>query len=628
MNSQFFIRDSRVEHENDTVFYRLPRCARNDGLLARNDGFLVIVGLDPTIYFCEFNSLSHSGILKYYICMMRRKIFFVAALFLLFSQGLFSFTNEAVEFAESWNAQKNEFLKTDVVACAGNEDNSLFLMATNQEDGGHSVVWIFHAGVNRDTKIRPLWDKTFTTGGTIKSLVYSPFSKKFYFTSAWADDQTSEKNTQGLYIASQTYEKKQPFVTLDHQLMEPGESHLLVNKKGVWLLKDLPGDDWSFSKSQFYQIEDEEGHFVFNVPEAADSISFNTFNKYGHQENKDLSIIGKALYEGVFQATDYTLLICDADKSSWWLYNCVNKKLTKYEDYWLARKNAFKYDSYYENSILYNLKPKTIARFIIQLITCICLVFSIIVIIILCIRQTKRIERKKAAVKEHNKMIFDIQEKERAKISRDIHDSVVQDIRVLRLETENLVVDEASKSRQTKIEDLATDCIIKLRNICYNLTPAELASHNEGDSTQLELISIINSLVQQFSARTHIPCVFKVEEGFEYPVLEKEKTQNLFRVIQEALTNIEKHSYATQASIFIKKADSSGGGKRALLIYITDDGIGCNQNELAKKLKSKEHLGLRGMKDRMELIGGQIEFFTAQNDGMEIKIELPLEIAK
>ena len=145
---------------------------------------------------------------------------------------------------------------------------------------------------------------------------------------------------------------------------------------------------------------------------------------------------------------------------------------------------------------------------------------------------------------------------------------------MLRLETENLVVDEASKSRQTKIEDLATDCIIKLRNICYNLTPAELASHNEGDSTQLELISIINSLVQQFSARTHIPCVFKVEEGFEYPVLEKEKTQNLFRVIQEALTNIEKHSYATQASIFIKKADSSGGSKRALMIYITDDGIG------------------------------------------------------
>ena len=215
-------------------------------------------------------------------------------------------------------------------------------------------------------------------------------------------------------------------------------------------------------------------------------------------------------------------------------------------------------------------------------------------------------------------MIFDIQEKERAKISRDIHDSVVQDIRVLRLETENLVVDEASRQRQTKIADLATDCIIKLRNICYNLTPAELASHSEGESSKVELISIINSLVQQFTSRTHIPCVFKVDDGFEYPVLEKEITQNLFRVIQEALTNIEKHSYATQASIFMKK--DAG----VLLIYVTDDGIGCNQNELERRLKSKEHLGLRSMKDRMELIGGTIEFFTSQNDGMEIKIELPL----
>ena len=102
-------------------------------------------------------------------------------------------------------------------------------------------------------------------------------------------------------------------------------------------------------------------------------------------------------------------------------------------------------------------------------------------------------------------------------------------------------------------------------------------------------------------------------------MLEKEKTQNLFRVIQEALTNIEKHSYATQASIFMKKNEGS------LLIYITDDGIGCNPKELDKKIRSEEHIGLRSMKERMELIGGSIEFFTSQNDGMEIKIGLPLE---
>ena len=189
-----------------------------------------------------------------------------------------------------------------------------------------------------------------------------------------------------------------------------------------------------------------------------------------------------------------------------------------------------------------------------QLISAICFVFSIIIVVLIILRKNRLKKQSEKELIEHNKMIFDIQEKERAKISRDIHDSVVQDIRVLRLETENLVVDEASKQRQSKIADIATDCIVKLRNICYNLAPAELTSHTEGDSSKLELISIINSLVQQFSARTHIPCIFKVDEGFEYPALEKEKTQNLFRVIQECLTNIEKHSYATQTSIFMKSS--------------------------------------------------------------------------
>lgn len=63
--------------------------------------------------------------------------------------------------------------------------------------------------------------------------------------------------------------------------------------------------------------------------------------------------------------------------------------------------------------------------------------------------------------------MFRIQENERAKISRDIHDSVVQDIRGIRLETENLNVMDDSKERQKKIGDIATESIVKLRNICY-----------------------------------------------------------------------------------------------------------------------------------------------------------------
>ncbi len=523
----------------------------------------------------------------------------VFSIFVVFS--LSAQTDALAEGKPFHETLTEDLSKTWVWSCVGNEDNSLFLMHVTDGIEWHNTVYYFIKGrFMSDVRIHKLWD----SGSGVGNVVFSPFSKKFYFCSAWG-------NSPGLWIASQTGIKDSPLKLLQEPMI--GErGYFAVNKTGVWLLHDTKDHS-----GQLYKIEDTNGNFVFSIPDSAKQAGFNSFFNFMNKKRSNSK--EKYEHEQCFKFTDYTLLICDKDETSWWVFNCITQELTKHDNYQLAKKAAGMIDR------AFIAKQKFLARLPVFVLLFISLaMFAAVLIIVL---KRLRLGQKSISRIERNKMIFDIQEKERAKISRDIHDSVVQDIRVMRLETENLVVDEASKARQTKIEDLATDCIIKLRNICYNLTPAELASHSEGDSTQLELISIINSLVQQFSARTHIPCVFKVEEDFEYPVLEKETTQNLFRVIQEGLTNIEKHSYATQASIFIKK-DSDEKGSPELLIYVTDDGIGCNQNELAKKLKSKEHLGLRGMKDRMELIGGKIEFFTAQNDGMEIKIELPLESAK
>lgn len=535
--------------------------------------------------------------------MRLRKLFCIAVFSILVVFSLSS-QNDALSEGMPFHETLTEGLgKIWVWNCVGNEDNSLFLMHVTDEIEWKDTVYYFLNGrFMTDVRIHKLWD----SGSGVGNIVFSPYSKNFYFCSAF-------EKSPGLWIASQTGIKDNP-LKLDSTPMDKGRGYLAVNKTGVWLLhdKEVQKDGKTIIMGELYRIEDNQGKFELNIPSSVKQASFNSF--YNFMEVKRPNSSEFYEHEQCFKFTDYTLLICDKDAKSWWVFNCLTEKLKKYESLELAKKAAEKIDGAFAR------KQKVLEQLsLIAVLVVLLVIFTVGLILVL---KKVRSGNKTASRIEHNKMIFDIQEKERAKISRDIHDSVVQDIRVLRLETENLVVDQASKSRQTKIEDLATDCIIKLRNICYNLTPAELASHNEGDSTQLELISIINSLVQQFSARTHIPCVFKVEEGFEYPVLEKETTQNLFRVIQEALTNIEKHSYATQASIFIKKADSSGGSKRALMIYITDDGIGCNQNELAKKLKSKEHLGLRGMKDRMELIGGQIEFFSKPNEGFEITLSL------
>lgn len=573
---------------------------------------------------CEFNSLSYSEFMEYYIIMMIRKYCFIAVLSACISTALFTQTREEVQKAiPFWDANKAAFTHTHVYQCVGNEDNSLYLFNVVAEEGWHNIIYAFSPdSYFGDKRIYKLWDQS-ASGGDVRSLVFSPFSKKFYFMAAWGNPASFVQDSEGLWIGTQSKKTSEP-IFLNHQKMKSGLGYLLVNKMGVWLLHDNEPNwnvDNRWTSSTLYKIEDDKGRFIFQVPEIAKNLLFHSYWTFENPSNVRLPDGNiKNECQICFRNTDYTLIIRDRDVKSWWVFNCINESIEKYTSYDLALEEAKKIDKKQENIL--NLKDQgKSGRIAFDFMAIVGFILSTMFIITLLVHKNRRINKAARTLKEHNKMIFDIQEKERAKISRDIHDSVVQDIRVLRLETENLVVDEVSKQRQSKIEDIATDCIVKLRNICYNLTPAELASHNEGDSSKLELISIINSLVQQFSARTHIPCYFKVEEGFEYPVLEKEETQNLFRVVQESLTNIEKHSYATQVSIFIKKSSN------ILFIYITDDGIGCNPDELKRRLKSKDHLGLKSMKDRMDLIGGSIEFFTAQNEGMEITIQLPLENA-
>ncbi|MCQ2241417.1 MAG: ATP-binding protein [Treponema sp.] len=190
----------------------------------------------------------------------------------------------------------------------------------------------------------------------------------------------------------------------------------------------------------------------------------------------------------------------------------------------------------------------------------------------------------------------------------------------MRLNSEMLEVTPDSEDRKQQVIKMATDCVINLRNICYNLTPAELATHADGDNSKIELVSIIQTLVTQFIERTHVPCSIQIDESFTFPIFEKEISQNLFRIIQEALTNIEKHSYATKCSIFIRSKDDG----KFMVIYISDDGIGCDIQSVKRKAK-RNHFGLKNMMDRAKMIGAEFEIESTPGEGMETRIILPVK---
>lgn len=458
-------------------------------------------------------------------------------------------------------------------------------------------IWVYRSNAH--------WDFPFCLisfrsqkGWSIPSVCYDKKADSFIvYHNCW----TWENKDGGLFEFPRVNGKFEP-VNFQHSetSSDLGTAMLLSNDCGVFLA-GLYGK-WSGEENRntkIFRLKRKDGHLELSEIDSMKNLEFAHID----WRNRKFTMDDQTFREVIF-STSNGIVALDKNERDWWYFDCNSEKLKKFN----SKEDAL---SYSKNSAQnQNVKIWQI----------IALASSVILILILALAVIyllkKNRQKKSSATKEKNQFIFSIQEKERAKISRDIHDSVIQDIRVIRLETENLKVFNESRNLQNKLEDIATDCIVKLRNICYNLAPAELMIHSEENSSKLELLSIINSLAQQFSSRTHIPCSVGVENDFEYPVFEKEVTQNLFRIIQESLTNIEKHSYATQTSIFIKRENEK------TVIYITDDGIGCSEDIIKSSLKSREHLGFRSMKDRMELIGGKIDFISNQDDGMEVRLEI------
>ena len=254
-------------------------------------------------------------------------------------------------------------------------------------------------------------------------------------------------------------------------------------------------------------------------------------------------------------------------------------------------------------------KRRNLIIILLTALSLLCLIELAVILIILSKKFNQHLSKK------DKRFIFNIQEQERTKLSHDIHDSIVQNIRAIRLDAEMLkVLPESENNKQRVIEEM-TNVIGLLRNICYNFHPAELSVQN--DNT--ELISIIDTLCQQFIARTKIPCHIQIQKDFIPPKMDTEKSTNVIRVIQEALTNIEKHSYATNVQLVIQSEGDEQTGQ-TLVIFVIDDGIGCEVNKLGK---GKMNFGIRNMKERIAAAGGEIEFFSTPNEGLSVQLRIP-----
>lgn len=195
-----------------------------------------------------------------------------------------------------------------------------------------------------------------------------------------------------------------------------------------------------------------------------------------------------------------------------------------------------------------------------------------------------------------------VKEDERKRIARDIHDELGQNLMALRIDVSMMANALAPVSQQwleTALQQI--DATIKaVRTIINDLRPAVL---------DLGLQAALDWQVNEFKRRSGIACELQIEHD-EFTLNDKHATA-LFRIVQEALTNILKHAKASEVQIRIQRIDDR------LFVKIADDGIGC-----ARKGRG---FGLVGMEERLYALGGAFSIESNPGKGTSIMLSIPCD---
>ena len=199
------------------------------------------------------------------------------------------------------------------------------------------------------------------------------------------------------------------------------------------------------------------------------------------------------------------------------------------------------------------------------------------------------------------------QDEERKRIGRDLHDSLGQLLTALKLGLAS-INSNTSETREvvTKCSRLADDCIREVRTISYLLYPPMLE--------ELGLKSAIPWYLDGFTERSGIKTSF--ECAAEFDRLPRETELGLFRVLQEALTNVHRHSESLVANVRLKMDRSSA----VLEIEDAGKGIPAPSGELPNT-----GVGLRGMNERMRQLGGRLEV-SSNGHGTRLTAVVPLQV--
>ncbi len=226
---------------------------------------------------------------------------------------------------------------------------------------------------------------------------------------------------------------------------------------------------------------------------------------------------------------------------------------------------------------------------------------------ILYFRRVATLKKEQAHQRDFARRLIESQELERKRIAGELHDSIGQDLLIIKNKLllglmENEGRDEPQSEVQQAVDYVARS-LKNVREISRNLRPIQL--------DQLGLTAALESVVEVVSESSNIVADMKIDnvDG----VLDKEGEISFFRIVQECLNNILKHSNATHFSVKVTRT------KEAVVLKVEDSGKGMGGDP-----SSKRGFGMTGMDERARILGGSLLIESTPGNGTTVFLSVPL----
>lgn len=224
--------------------------------------------------------------------------------------------------------------------------------------------------------------------------------------------------------------------------------------------------------------------------------------------------------------------------------------------------------------------------------------------------RVQRLKQAHTAQEAFSKQLLESQEQERQRIAVELHDSLGQDLLIIKnwaLLGLNVNGDEKKlKNQLSEISITASQAIEEVREIAYNLRPYQL--------DELGLTKAIETMMERVSHSSNIYFDSDIDEldGF----FSKEHEINFYRIVQESINNIVKHSRASRASVSIKREE----GKIQLIVK--DNGSGFDLEKVSTRNNGNKGFGLTGVQERARILGGKVVINSSNGQGTSVSMTL------